>query len=299
VTEALNRIKPRIDAEPHVIGRVLLALGRGLKADPALRPDARELARELESLSRRVRGPSLREFARDMIPRVDVLVGHGPVPASGVLIEGTEPPEGAPIPERIPARTPARVMVDERIAPPVRVDGGLAREPESEGTMAAEASFFSDPEPTPVEDDEPGPSWLRTLVVVGTTVVCSLCALFLGSAAALGEEIWEWIPMPELSTLSSSLSSAEPLGHLPEVLPTKVLVGGGKADVRLDDASSLVVRCGDVTASGVDAVQIVDFEPGPCRIEARWSAETWRTEVELAPGQDVRCLVEHGALGCS
>jgi eukaryotic-like serine/threonine-protein kinase len=277
VDEALARIRPRIDAEPHVVARVITALSRALRADPGLRPEAKELSRELEALAKRVRGPGLREFARELVPKVDTLLGSAPVPASGLLIEGTG------------TSGPGAAEESGTVDP---------------ANAAVEASFFEQPADRPRRY-----GWFSTFLAATAAAACSLGALFVGTAAALGDEVWAWIPMLEISALSADPLAAIPIpswkgiGLDPEILASpdgrmaEVVASEGAA-VTLEGASYLRVTCGGSSVMGAEAVRVVN-PGGWCVVEAEWLGDTYRTELVVEPGGRFVCMVERGALGCS
>ena len=266
VDAALARIRPRIDAETHVVGRVMTALSRALRADPALRPEARELSRELESLSRRVRGPSLKAFARELVPRVDVLLGSGPTPVSGSWIERTDSNDPAPS---------IASSSDSELADP----------------------FFDAPVEAAILPPRPRRQggWFATLLAANVAVFCSLGALFLVAAATLGDEIWGWMPPIGLPEAIGMVAGAD----LAEVAPTLSVPSLSGAAVRFPDATALVIRCGEVSARGTSSARLDAFPIGSCTVSATWLGETRQIELHLDGQHDVRCAVTDGALGCA
>lgn len=280
----LARVRPRIDADAHGVSRVLTALGRGLRADPELRPMARELSRELEGLSRRVRGPTCREFAREIVPRIDGLLGAGPVPASGTWVErpaAIELQPEPPPPSPQPSPQPGPSVVREPIGPPP-----LAV---LQSISVVEESFFLDP--VPVRAARPGRyGWFTTVVLVNGAVSCAVGAVLLGGAVAFGDDPWSWIPA-EVTVRASELAATNLAGlPLPSVWPETVLT--------VADATALAVRCGDVSASGTTSVPLSEVPAGPCTVEATVGGDTVRTEVRLDGATAVACAVAEGVLGC-
>ncbi|MCA9488355.1 MAG: serine/threonine protein kinase, partial [Myxococcales bacterium] len=85
----LDEVRGRLSLPTEDADRVIDALRAALDAHPAARPTARALSDTFDALARGIPGESLRQFARRVVPDVDVRLGRQPVRASGVLSEGT------------------------------------------------------------------------------------------------------------------------------------------------------------------------------------------------------------------
>ncbi|MCB9680506.1 MAG: serine/threonine protein kinase [Alphaproteobacteria bacterium] len=71
-----------------------------------------------------------------------------------------------------------------------------------------------------------------------------------------------------------------------------------RAQVSVANASSVVVTCGDRTASGTASVRLKDFPPGPCTVKAVWEGRTLSTTVAVDRPTGLQCEATAGGLSC-
>jgi serine/threonine protein kinase len=304
VSEALELVRPRIE-DPEVADGLLDALRRGLRGDPQVRAQARELQLALETLLPRLKGPTLRDFARSFIPRVDSLLGVSSQPVSGTLVEYLDSP-----------------TTDTQLSSP-----SLTRP--STVSRAPEPPYA--PQPAPRQD--------RRLLVLLGVVACGVGALLVALGAQLGGSAERSASPAELAPAPPAPVPAAPVPVEPvpveppvpvEVEPAPVLQPlpepepepepaverptlkkrprtaepppaprVDKASFSLRDASHLLVRCGGVSAAGTASVRIVNFPAGSCRVEASWLGGQYVALVQVERVTSYTCRVDGGVLRCS
>jgi hypothetical protein len=69
--------------------------------------------------------------------------------------------------------------------------------------------------------------------------------------------------------------------------------------VEAEGASRLRVKCGGVSVTGTESVEIADFPAGFCTIEVHQFDDTFRMGLGVEESKSLRCGVEDGAFRCS
>ncbi len=302
VDEALVEVVRRIDADEATVAAVTSALRRSLAADPAARPNATELAEELDGLARRIRGESLRTFARRVVPTVDQTLGRERVPMSGILVERSGATSADTPSETIafpPMETPAPSLPPPLSRPPwIPLAIGLA------GLLALAGVFlvvggtvvaFRYGRGTP-EGEAPTAELAR-----GEAPVSSAAPI--PAPVPVPAPALDPVPAPAPATVAAPPSpkkarSTEP-PHPPPA-PATTVPGKriDKALVVLKDASSLEVICGDVRRTGTASVRITDFPAGTCTVAAVYDGRSYQTQVTVSRQSTVNCSM-NGGLKCS
>jgi serine/threonine protein kinase len=291
VNEALELVRARLQ-DPELAESLVQALRAGLCADPEARAEARELQLALEALRPKLEGPSLREFARSFIPRVDELLGVSSQPVSGTLLEYldnpttdsattsfTRPIPVSPAPEPPRRGLPALLLLGVgaaslgALAVALGVQLGGANERLLVERVPAAVPPVRPPPPEPAPEPEPVP------------------AISAPELVAVPEPVAEPAPAP-VPRIKRVRSSAP----LPAPTPAPRV---DKALFSLRDASHLLVTCGSVSSEGTASVRIVDFPSGSCRVEASWLGGRYVALVEVDRVGSYTCRVEEGVLRCS
>jgi eukaryotic-like serine/threonine-protein kinase len=301
IDECLALVRARIDATPDTVDRVIAALGGALSHDASLRPSARDLRFELEKLASLVGGPTLQQFAREFVSRIDEILGRFPLPVSGTLVEGA---------------TELEVVANS-----------------VEGSLPA-------PQPTARHRLLPILALTAAIAGAFGAVVLGVAAVAVGGEVARREgaprvpaKIEELSPDPVVLGFASD-APPEPRAPVrierrvaPEVVPPAVPVRPkrpapprprpapsvqepvaevaaerpriDRTVVALKDASRIEVTCRDVSASGTASVRIMDFPAGPCTVAAEWLGTDYSTQITVHEAASWLCRVQDGSLQCS
>lgn len=290
-----------LDRVPDANGAALAdLLAQALHQDPAERPTAGDLGRQLRDLARASDGEDLFTFCDRFLPTLPDHLELKRRPATGVLSEDVTglseigaptlapPPEPEPSPSRLPMWLAFFAMSGGVAALVVGVFAlGLALVPFLIG-WPTDASAPSDTpvviEPAPPVMPEPGdPPAVEP--IVSEPAVKPSPAPPERPASASPE------PAPNPSPAPTPATAPQPTA------PDNPTVSS--AMVVLPGASSLTVTCGDQRFAGTASVRLRSFPAGTCRIEAVHTGSTLAADVGIASRREVRCRVEGGTLACS
>lgn len=265
VAEALGRVRRRIEAHPLVVEKIASALERGLHADPTKRPTAGQLQAELQSLARQVDGPTLTDFARWFVPRVDGLLVRVADADSPLLTEDldttsemlVETPEPAP-----------GLMVDTEI--PLTTGRGLdnAHTVDDMGKGDNEAGFFMGEDTTADLEIPRRRRGLLPMLAVGLGAVSTLAlgVVVLAGVAGLGDEVGAWLRTNQLALFPEAVLEAPSLDAIIPAIPPEQVAFPVLEDPPLDEAAApapVQAEAPAVEAPAVEAAPAVLEAPPP------------------------------------
>ena len=310
VEEALTECRGVLNGSDEVVDEVIEWLRKGLHALPTERPSAREMSDALGRLARQLDGEGVLEFTRRFMPKVDDLLDRHPQPVKGTLSEHTSGP-----------------MDTESAGGPTM---GGARQTTGNETMAP-GLFDADDgleEPT---------STSRSTVLIGGGVAVALAALVTGSLG-LGAVFMAFnrptppptSPEPTLSAEPSPAPAPAPTPPpapepepepaeepspapapaprpaptpRPAPAPEPAPVASGppvtRALVVLDNAQSVKITCGTVSATGTASARIADFPSGSCKVDVVYLGSAYSTSVTIERPREVHCEVDGDSLSCT
>ncbi|NCG19081.1 MAG: protein kinase [Rhodobacterales bacterium] len=317
VEEALGHIKQRLEGPPEVIAEVTSCLRKGLDAEPGVRPSARELSDTFSQLSRKLEGESLEAFSRRFVAQIDQVLDRDMPHAEGVLSE----------------RTSASAVLSQQPATPI-LNPGL----EGSTFDSVELDYaIAGVQASKVPESDSGVSQVNIGIMVGgglsiaavaalIVVVVGMGLLFtmstnsgapvdvpielrdevsIGGPKAEPAPTAPPVPVPA-PTLEPALTEQPEPPTLPAPKPTPKTVSAPIASgptvnrslVVLPDASSITVKCGDISASGSASARIREFPSGVCYVSAVYLGKSYKAKVTIERPREVNCTIDGESFKC-
>lgn len=315
VENAMEALAAYLDGPPEAVEATLQLMRRGLDNDPEKRPSPREMADAFVVLARQLRGDPLAVFARRFIPECDRLLENRREVVDGVMSESggrsLSPLENVPAPEDRGAYTqdPASFADEPEPAVPLAQEPAITRGLSTPVLLALIAGVLV--------------VMLFLVALVGgllaggyATPVATAPAVETPvekpaekpiEAAPVPEPKPEIVaadvPKPEVAAPelkpAAKVPKPKPAKPAPEVAVVEPAVDPNaprvdRALVVFPQASSVIVKCGDVSAHGTTSARIKNFPAGKCQVSAEYLGQTMTTQVAIDRAREVACKLGSG-----
>ncbi len=324
VDESLAHVAHKLQGPTESVERVVSWLRKGLDADPAQRPQARELSEAFGAAARKLEGESLEAFSRRFVTKIDEILERNPQPADGILSEMTS--ASAVLAGQATSNPTLQPAPGAATFDPMSLDADESGVSESDSgtsqvnvglflgggiTVVAVASiivlvagvgtFFAMRTNTGTPVDVP--TELHREASIGGPKSDGPPPAPAPVEAVPGEVE---APEPTPAPVPDSTEAAPVPTPQPAPAPAPAPVASPKASgppvtralVVLPDASSLTVDCGGTTASGSASARIRNFPSGTCAVKAVYLGKEYRTTVAIERPREVNCTIDGASLKC-